>query len=229
MYIATYMKKAPVTVRLTTTIAEAKALLSTKHFRHLPVVDDDGHLLGMVTDRDLRSAYPSSVLTGKQNEEEILKVSHSPVCEIMSWDVVFLPPYATLDDALILLDRQKVGALPVVDETRKVIGIFSIRDLIGAYTLLFGLGERGSALVAVKADGRPRPLTRIVQVLEEHDIHFNRVVRRRGEGPGAGSETITIRVNTMNLRAVHKALAEAGFELDPQCPGLEPTTDHAHA
>lgn len=228
MYIEAYMKKPPVTVRPETTIAEVKALLASKHFRHLPVIDEDGRLLGMVTDRDVRSAYPSSVATGKQNKDEMLKVSQSPVCEIMSWDVVFLAPYATLDDALILLDRQKVGALPVVDEKHKVIGIFSIRDLIRAYTLLFGLGERGSALVAVKADGKPRPLTRIVQVLEEHGIHFNRVVRRKDDSPDQHGETITIRVNTMNLRAVHRALEDAGFVIDRMLPG-PPPTDNNHA
>lgn len=220
MYIAAYMKKPPVTVRPETTIAEVKSLLATKHFRHLPVVGENGRLLGMVTDRDVRSAYPSSVATGKQNKDEMLKVSQSPVCEIMSWDVVFLAPYATLDDALILLDRQKVGALPVVDANHIVIGIFSIRDLIGAYTNLFGLGERGSALVAVKADDKPRPLTRIVHVLEEHDIHFSRVIRSKGDSFAASHDTITIRVNTMNLRAVHKALEEAGFVIDSMRPDL---------
>lgn len=228
MYIEAYMKKPPVTVRPETTIAEVKALLASKHFRHLPVVDENGRLLGMVTDRDVRSATPSTVVTGKQNKDEMLKISQSPVCEIMSWDVVFLAPYATLDDALILLDRQKVGALPVVDEAHKVIGIFSIRDLIQAYTLLFGLGERGSALVAVKADGKPRPLTRIVQVLEERDIHFSRVVRRKDDSPDQHGETITIRVNTMNLRAVHRALEDAGFVIDRMLPD-HPPTDNSHA
>jgi acetoin utilization protein AcuB len=226
MYIAAYMKKTPVTVQPETTIAEVKALLAAKHFRHLPVVDDNGRLLGMVTDRDVRSAYPSSVTTGKQNKDEMLKISQSPVCEIMSWDVVFLPPYATLDDALILLDRQKIGALPVVDENHKVVGIFSIRDLIGAYTLLFGLGERGSALVGVKADGKPRPLTRIVHILEEHGIHFNRVVRKKDDAPGVSGETITIRVNTMNLRAVHQVLEEGGFVIDLLRPELSESGNH---
>lgn len=220
MYIANYMKKPAVTVHSETTIAEVKDILATRHFRHLPVVDDNGRLLGMVTDRDIRSAYPSSVLSSAQTRDEMLKVNQSPVCEIMSWDVVFLSPYATLDDALILLDRQKVGALPVVDDERTVVGIFSIRDLIKAYTSLFGLGERGSALVGVKADGKPRPLTRIVHVLEEHDIHFNRVVRKKEATKDSAQETITIRVNTMNLRAVHRALEDAGFVIDPMRPEL---------
>lgn len=218
MYIAAYMKKSPVTVRPETSIAAVKAILASQHFRHLPVVDEAGRLLGMVTDRDLRSAYPSSVTTGRLDTEEAREIGQAPVCEIMSWDVVFLSPSATLDDALILLDHRKVGALPVVDEGRKVVGIFSIRDLIRAYATLFGLGERGSALVSVKDDGRPRPLTRIVHLLEEHDIHFSRVVRTKAEGGEDGPQIISIRVNTMNLRAVHRALEEAGFVMDSMRP-----------
>lgn len=218
MYVTTYMKKSPMTVRTEETIAEVKAIMTAKQFRHLPVVDENGRLLGMVTDRDLRSAYPSSVSTGKQQEDELLKIGQSPVCEIMTWDVVYLSPYATLDDALILLDRQRVGALPVVDDQHTVIGIFSIRDLIRAYTTLFGLGERGSALVNVKDDGKPRPLTRIVHVLEEHDIHFSRVVRTKDQAHDSTRQIISIRVNTMNLRAVHQVLEEAGFTLDDMRP-----------
>jgi len=218
MYIAHYMTKSPLTVRPETTIGEAKAILETKHFRHLPVVGDNDRLLGMITDRDIRSAYPSCVDTGRSHKDEFLKISQSPVCEIMSFDVVYLSSFATIDDALILLDRQRVGALPVVDDNHKVIGIFSVRDLIKAYTVLFGLGERGSALVGVKDDGKPRPLTRIVHTLEEHDIHFSRVVRSKGILPGRQPQTISVRVNTMNLRAVHQALEEAGFTVDPMRP-----------
>ncbi len=218
MYVTSYMKRSPVTVRPDDTIAEVKAIMANRRFRHLPVIGDNGRLLGMVTDRDVRSAYPSSVLSDRHGKDEMLKVGKTAVCEIMSYEVVFLPSFATLDDALILLDRHKIGALPVVDEHHQVIGIFSIRDLIRAYTIIFGLGERGSALVGVKDDGRPRPLTRIVQTLEEHDIHFSRLVRNKGELPGGGRQSISIRVNTMNLRAVHQALEGAGFVIDPMRP-----------
>jgi len=220
MYILTYMKKDPVTVRQETSIAEVKEIMARRQFRHLPVVDEAGRLLGMVTDRDIRSAYPSSVATGRAYREETLKVGHSPVCEIMSCDVVSLSPHATLDDALILLDRKRVGALPVVDPSGVVVGIFSIRDLIRSYTYLFGLGEKGSALVSVKDDGKPRPLTRIVHAMEEHDIHFSRIVRSKADHDGVGPQIISIRVNTMNIRAVHQALEEAGFELDQMRPEL---------
>lgn len=218
MYIAHYMTKSPATVGPETPIGEVKGTLETKHFRHLPVVEESGRLLGMVTDRDIRSAYPSCVDTGKQHKDEILKISNSPVSEIMSKELVYLSSYATLDDALILLDRHKVGALPVVDDHHMVVGIFSVRDLIIAYTSLFGLGERGSFLVGVKDDGKPRPLTRIVHALEEHDIHFSRVVRSKSMIPGQQPQSISIRVNTMNIHAVHRVLEDAGFAIDLMRP-----------
>lgn len=213
MYVQQHMKKKPVTVQPDAVISEVQTLLQTHHFRHLPVVDQNNVLLGMVTDRDIRSAYPSSVGDTACHAQEMNQINTTPVSKIMSTQVVSLSASATIDDALLLLERHKVGALPVLNEKRQVVGILSIRDLLQAYKGLFGLGEKGSALVAVKDDGQPRPLTRIVHALEEHAIHFSRVVRKKVEA--VHGQTIYIRVNTFNIHAVHAALQGAGFVVDP--------------
>jgi len=208
MYVIDYMTAPPVTVGPETAISEARAILRRRRFRHLPVAAPDNKLLGMVTDRDIRSAYPSTV--EPYDGDEVERVDARPVAEIMSPGPASLGPGATIDDALLVLERRRVGAVPVLDGGGMIIGIFSIRDLIAAYRDLFGLGERGSALVSVRDDGRPRPLTRIVTALEKNGIHFSRVVRRRG---GDGPDDIHVRVNTFNLRAVHTVLEEQGFRV----------------
>lgn len=210
MYIAKHMSAQPLTIAPATLIPEAREILQAHHFRHLPVVDEGGRLLGMVTDRDIRSAYPSPAMNAEERERLLARLGGMGVGEIMSRAVHTLTLFSTLDDALLLLERERVGALPVVDAEGRVVGVFSIRDLMRAYKGLFGLGERGSALVEVLADGLPRPLSRIAKVLEEHDIHFSRVIRKRGEGE---ADRIYVRVNTCNLHAVHKALAEGGFSV----------------
>lgn len=210
MYVSDYMTPTPQTVIPDASMGSVRRSLVERHYRHLPVVDEKGVLLGMVTDRDIRSAYPSSLSRGHVGDAEIEKVDRTPVSEIMSRKVVSLPEFATIDDALILFDGKKVGALPVVDAEGVVVGIFSIRDLLQAYRKLFGLGEKGSSLVAVKDDGNKRPLTRIAHVLEEHDIHFSRLVRVKADDKRS-SDMIYIRVNTFNIHSVHKALEEAGF------------------
>lgn len=222
MFIARYMTTPPLTIPQDMTIPAAKELLQSRHFRHLPVVDATGKLIGMITDRDLRSAYPSSVLSGDTIKTCLAELDKTPVSAIMTRSFFTVTPDSTLDDALILLDRERVGALPVLDEAGRVVGIFSIRDLIKAYRTLFGLGERGSAMIVVEDDGNPKPLTRISRVLEEHRIRFTRLIRK-DKDDAQDNATIYLRVNTYNLSAVRNALKEAGFNVT--IPTITPSTE----
>lgn len=216
MFINQYMTANPLTVLPDTPIPKVRDLLQDNNFRHLPVVDEAGILAGMVTDRDLRSAYPSSVLSNDTIKTCLVELESTPVNTIMSKACYTLSATSTLDDALIMLDHENIGAMPVVDGQKRVIGIFSIRDLIAAYRQIFGLGERGSAMIVLEDDGKRKPLTRIAKVLEEHSIRFTRLIRTEGEEDEPGR--IYLRVNTFNISAVHHALEEAGFTL--VVPGL---------
>ena len=209
MFITRHMTRNPVTVSPETTLPAVQKILQSGKFRHLPVVDGENRLVGIVTDRDLRSASPSSVLSQERLKACLADFDRTPVSAIMSHALFSLTPMSTLDDALILLDREKIGALPVVDQEERVIGMFSMRDLMAAYRRLFGLGERGSAMIVVEHDGKRKPLSRIAKVLEEHNIRFTRLIRTEAEKEAP--ERIYLRVNTYNISAVHHALAEAGF------------------
>jgi acetoin utilization protein AcuB len=218
MFITRHMTREPVTISPSTPLPEARDILAAGKFRHLPVVDGQGRLLGIVTDRDLRSALPSSF--AKDTAQVCLaEFESTPSSAIMSRPLFTLGPFSTLDDALIILDREGIGALPVLDEEQRVVGIFSIRDLMAAYRRIFGLGQRGSAMVMVEDDGRRKPLSRIAKVLEEHEIRFTRLIRTEADGEKPGG--IYLRVSTMNINAVHHALEEAGFTVvrpeQPSC------------
>ncbi|RUM88955.1 MAG: acetoin utilization protein AcuB [Thermodesulfatator sp.] len=213
MFVTRYMTPAPLTVSPETPVPEARKILKEKHFRHLPVTDPEGHLLGIVTDRDIRSVYPSSILRGEERQRILEKVESSTVDNIMSTRLSSLNLNSTIDDALILLEKQNVGALPVLDDDGKVIGIFSIRDLMRAYGELFGLYEKGNALVSVRDTGE-NDISRLVNILEKRNIPFTRVIRSRDTATGSGDEsTIHIRVQTMQLSSIKKALREEGFEV----------------
>jgi acetoin utilization protein AcuB len=216
MYITDYMVPFPVTIRADVSIPAARELLRYHNFRHLPVVDKSGGLVGMITDRDLRSAYPSTILTEEERQQHLLRLSGTPVSEIMSRSFVSLQLLSTLDDALLLFDRQNVGALPVLDDAGKVVGIFSIRDLMKAYRQLFGLGEEGSFMIEIEDDGQPQVSSRIIQALEKHDFYFTRLVQPTGVR-NDGSRPIYLRIHTYNIRGVHHVLKDAGFSVrNPQ-------------
>lgn len=206
MYISEYMTKDPLKINPDLTISKAREILDTKHFRHLPVVDDQGCLLGIITDRDIRSAYPSSLTTDEERIKSLEQVKKMPVGSIMSKELSTLSPDATLDDALLFFKKHIVGAIPITDKDNKLVGIFSIRDMIKAYSNIFGLGEKGSQLISVEDNSdKKNIITLIVKVLENNNISFTRIMR-------VGNR-IYIRVQSYNIKSIKAALESEGLNL----------------
>jgi len=207
MYISRYMIREVLTATPEMSLPEVRSLLNENHFRHLPVVDKHGQLVGMITDRDLRSAFPSSMLTESERLQAYERVEKATVADIMSTECVGLTPESTLDDALLLFNREGVGALPVLDDGR-LVGIFSGGDLLAAYKELFGVGEKGSVLLGIEDDGQSNLMTRIVTLLEQHEIPFTRLLRIHDEEHG---NRIYLRLNTYKIASVVNLLREAGI------------------
>lgn len=211
MFIADYMTADPLTITADTLVVQARRLLDDNHFRHLPVVDKSKKLIGVVTDRDIRSAYPSTALDDETREHIFATVEKTTVSEIMSSNCSCVGIEASLDDALMVFDRDKVGALPVVTEDDMVIGIFSMRDLTAAYKKLFGSAEAGSSLIAVLDETKNQnSLSRIATLLEENDIHCTRLIKI---GQESGFDRIYMRVDSFKIGNVHKHLQDSGFTL----------------
>lgn len=209
MYVKYYMTPSPVTIKPHKSIEEARLLLENYHFRHLPVVNELGMLQGMITDRDLRSAFPSSILDDTERDKILDRVQKIPVADIMSMNTVVLTTLSTLDDAFLLFEKRTVGALPVLNDRNQVVGILSFNDVMKAWRSLFGLGEKGSVLVAIEVNDSSRSLCTLVQVLEDIKVHFTRLIRT--DGSGREPAMIYLRINTFNVRAVYKAIDAAGF------------------
>ncbi len=210
MYIAEYMTPDPITVSPDMLLPEARLILNTYHIRHLPVVDRDKKLVGIVTDRDLRSAYPSSVTSKHDKTLAFEQVEQTTVADIMTTTCAALGPEASLDDALLLFDREKIGGIPILSEEGVVLGFFSILDLTAAYRRLFGMDERGSVLIGVEDDGRDNILSEIVTLLEKNDIVLTRLIRLVESKDAA---KIYMRINSQRPADVYKLLKMQGFTL----------------
>lgn len=210
MHISEYMTSDPITIPAGMLIPDARRLMNEYQIRHLPVIDRDRKLIGIVTDRDLRSAYPSSVTSRGEKMLAFEQVEKTEVAEIMTTSCSTLGPESTLDDALLIFDTDKIGGIPIVSEEGVVLGIFSLLDLTAAYRKMFGVSEKGSVLIGVEDDGRENILCEITELLEKAGIPLTRLIRL---GEKRDYSKIYMRINTLRPVEVVKLLKAKGFVL----------------
>ena len=122
------MSKNPATVKPDDGLKDAIWQMERGHFRHLPVVDDNQKLIGMLTDRDTRLIRPS--LAFVQKEEADVQLWSIAVQQAAVFDPVKVGPETTLKEAAELMLRWHVGGLPVVGEKDKLVGIITYTDML---------------------------------------------------------------------------------------------------
>jgi acetoin utilization protein AcuB len=123
------MTKDPLTVMPSETIAQADELMSENRFRQIPVVKDK-ELVGILTDRDIRSFLSGSLLESPEMREKSLNIK---VSEIMTTEPITLSPDDDLQEAVELLIDEKIGGIPVVDEAEGLVGIVTYVDVLRCF------------------------------------------------------------------------------------------------
>ena len=144
--VADAMSRDPVVVRPETPLNEAIKILAERHFSGLPVVDDTGQLIGIISETDLMwqetgvtppayIKFLDSVIFLKNPatyERDLHKALGQTVGEVMSSDPISVPPDKSLKEAAQLMHDKKVHRLPVLDAAGHVVGILTRGDIIRA-------------------------------------------------------------------------------------------------
>jgi CBS domain-containing protein len=132
------MTRQTITIDPEAPLATAIAVMREKEIRHLPVVDDTGRLLGIITDRDLRSAALAPSLAEflpvglrRAVESAAGMLEGLRVKDAMTWGVVTIRPGASVAEAGAVMFDRRIGSLPV-REDGKLVGIVTERDIFKA-------------------------------------------------------------------------------------------------
>jgi len=122
------MSRNPAKVKPDDGLKDAIWKMDHGQFRHLPVVDEHEKLIGMITDRDIRSIRPSLAFVGK--DDAAVQLWSISVQQAAVFDPISVKPDTSLREAAELMLRWHVGGLPVVDDHDNVVGMITYTDLL---------------------------------------------------------------------------------------------------
>ena len=142
MLVGKRMTKNPVTASPDDYLSTVQAKMERGGFRHVPVVQD-GRLIGIVTDRDLR--------------QHVGFLERTKVNAAMTENALTVTPQTTLEEAAQLLLKRKIGALPVLEEG-ELTGIITSNDILKAFLDVVGAGQEGTARIDVLLEGEEQDL-----------------------------------------------------------------------
>jgi acetoin utilization protein AcuB len=145
-------------------VTEAQELMRTKKFRHLPITDDEGALIGLVTQRSLRKALPSD-LRGFSRFEISYILAKIKVKDVMTKDVVTIDADMAIEEAARIMADEKIGCLPVCDGDR-MVGIITDNDLFGIMVDLMG-GRRKGIRMTISQPDRAGTIARLASAIAQ--------------------------------------------------------------
>lgn len=205
MFVANCMTKNPITIAPDVGIDEAAKIMDKGHFRRLPVVEH-GKLVGFFTNRDLLRASPSAATTLDRFEMRTL-LSKIKVADVMQKNVITVTDTTTIEEAALVMAREKIGGMPVLSEVGKVVGIISSTDIFRAFVTVMGLDSGKTRLTIAVAD-RKGVLRDIATVLADLDINIDSMVTIPQP---SGTYDIIIRADIADVETVKERLAAKGF------------------
>ncbi|EFK09390.1 CBS domain protein [delta proteobacterium NaphS2] len=171
MLVREYMSANVISADEDTSIIKAAELMKKNKICRFPVLRN-GELVGIVTDRDIRSAAPSQVVSFDQQERKLLPELYDYLAQInvkvmMSRDVITIEPEQSIMAAAALMLRYHISGMPVVDSMEKIVGIITESDIFKALVALSGIYQ-GETLFGFELENRPGVIKNVADTIREH-------------------------------------------------------------
>ncbi len=207
------MKTHVITLKTADTIKDAVHTMKEKKIRHLPIVDKENKLVGLITERDLKNALPSSLL-----KESYEHVYDQTLDKIMITQPIVGHPLDFIEEIAAIFYERHIGCLPIVS-TGQIVGIVTRTDLLYTYVELTG-ATKPSSQIEIRVNDRIGILHDVSKVFATHKASILSVLVYP-DSKDEEHKILSIRVKIMNPLPIIDQLRKEGFDvLWPNMPGI---------
>lgn len=196
MLVRERMSAHPVTITADATITTALRVMRQNQVRRLPVLDEAGRLVGIVSEKDLLYASPSPATSLSIYEMHDM-LSRLKVTELMTADVITVTADTPLEEAARIMADNKIGGLPVVRKDRSgpgsstIVGIITETDLFKVFLELLGAREKGLRLT-LEIPERKGEMARITTEIARLGGNILALGTFLGDDPTTGVVTVKV-------------------------------------
>jgi len=208
MIVAKRMMRNPVFVDENDSMKKAMDIMKEREIRHLPVLKGGDKLVGILTERDIKQASPSSA-TALEIREIFYLLDKVKVKQIMTRRVFTISSDAPIEEAALIMREKKIGCLPVV-AGGKLVGILTETDILDAFLDAMGVNGPGYRVELVLPN-RPGMLLEVVKLLKDFDANIVSVATASHDDPGM--KILILRIETKNYKVLKAAIKKSGYEI----------------
>lgn len=195
------------------TIREASRLMRGQKIRHIPIVDDQGQVIGIITERDIKNLLPSQ-------EVPQSSLFEAPIASIMTKNPIVGHPLDFVDEIALTFYEAKISCMPIIS-AGKLVGIVTTTDLLYSYIELTGAHKPGSK-IDIRVSDKPGMLFEISKIFHEHQVNVLSVLVYP-DGESVHTRILSVRLQVINPLTIIQDLRMQGYTvLWPNLPGVTP-------
>lgn len=204
LLVEDWMTEELVTLDPEASVADALGLVEDRHIRHIPILDD-GHLVGIVSDRDLQNVSPTWADPDWDVDPQKMRVG-----DVMNRDVITADPQDQIGYVAQEMYKHTIESMPVMSE-EEMVGLVTSSDVMRALVMLTGAFETGSQ-IAVQVPDKPGILLKLANNIE--DLGEDIVSILASQEKLAGYRTLVFRLATTDPSNVATSLERDGYAVD---------------
>lgn len=214
MIVEEIMQTTVYTLKPTDKVMDAVRLMREKKVRHLPIVNENDEVVGIVTDHDIKNALPSCL-----REEPNSVTYEAPIEAMMVKNPIIGHPLDFVEEVALTFYENKISCLPIVSGGH-LVGIVTTTDVLYRYIELTGANQPASKL-DIRVSNKPGVLHDITGIINEHKANVLSVLVYP-DSENKNSRILSIRLQIINPLAIIEDLRKEGFDvLWPNLPGIK--------